>query len=79
MTSSTARVITVKKGFSMSGIIIAMISEELVRSRRAIRLGTKSSSSAALRTASAMSARTLIPLKTRETVAAETPALAATS
>ena len=63
----------------MSGIIIVMISEELVRSRRALRLGTKPSSLAARRTATTRSGETLMPLKTRDTVAGETPARAATS
>ncbi len=77
--SSTPRAISVKYGFSMSGITRAMTSEVWVRSVRAVRFGVKRSSSAAARTAAAFSSDTLVPLKTRETVAGETPARRATS
>jgi len=56
-----------------------MTSELWVRSVRAVRFGVKRSSSAAARTAAAFSSDTLVPLKTRETVAGETPARRATS
>ena len=63
----------------MSGRISPMISELLRRRLRAVRLGTKPSSAAASRTSRTFSPETFAPLNTRETVAAETPARAATS
>ena len=56
-----------------------MTSPSCRRKDRAARLGEYSSSAAARRTDSARSSRTAIPLSTRETVAFDTPARAATS
>jgi hypothetical protein len=56
-----------------------MTSELCRRRLRAARFGVKFSSAAALRTASIFSFETLVPLKTRDTVAGETPARRATS
>ena len=66
-------------GFSMSGMTRAMISEFLRRRERAVRLGVKSSSSAARLTLRTFSADTDCWLNTRLTVATDTPARAATS
>jgi hypothetical protein len=60
-------------------MISAMTSDDCLRSVRAVRLGMKDSRSAAARTRSLRSAETVMPLKTRDTVAGETPASAATS
>ena len=68
-----------KNGFSMSGITRAMTSEFCLRRVRAVRFGVKFRVSAAARTAAVFSSETRMPLKTRETVAGETPASAATS
>lgn len=64
---------------NVSGITSAITSELWVRNDRAVRLGVKASSSAAARTASDLPDETGMPLNTRETVAGETPAFAATS
>jgi hypothetical protein len=77
--SSTPRASAVKKLFSTSGMISAMTSEERRRRVRAVRLGRKSSWATAARTRSVFSGETALPLSTRETVAGDTPARAATS
>jgi hypothetical protein len=69
----------VKNVFSTSGMISAMTSDERRRRVRAVRLGRKSSSATASRTRAVFSGDTALPLSTRETVAGETPARAATS
>ena len=78
-TSSTPRAREVKNGFSMSGSTRAMSSECWRRSERAVRLGVYPSSVTARRTAAARSGLTVLSLSTRDTVAVETPASAATS
>src|SRR5690625_3585472 len=78
-TSSTARAIVVKKGFSTSGTTRAITSDCPRRRERAVACGTYPNSATAVRTASARSSRTGIPFSTRETVAVDTPARSATS
>jgi hypothetical protein len=69
----------VKNGFSMSATISPITLEVCMRSARAVRLGVYPSSRATCSTWRAFSGDTFDPLKTRDTVAAETPARAATS
>jgi len=63
----------------MSGTITVMSSDRCIRRRRAFLLATNFSSVAAVRTFSASAGVTFDPLNTRETVAGDTPARAATS
>ncbi len=77
--SSTPRASAVKNGFSMSGISSPMTLPRCLRSDWATRLGEKPRSAAARRTRSARSGVTRPPLKTRDTVAGDTPAARATS
>src|SRR5512140_927755 len=78
--SSTPRAIVVKNGFEMSETTRAMVLVRLERSWRASALGTYPSSSIAASTRARV--RTLVwpvPLRTLETVIADTPARLATS
>ena len=73
------RAVSVKYGFSMSGITSAIAFALPVRRFRAVLLGTNFSSRAARCTASVFAGDTPTPLYTRDTVAGETPARLATS